>query len=173
MYLPQSPQVRLALNTLLDSFGRESLFNGFDELREVRAACFVSLHIDAEGEQTLRGCIGTLSPVKGSLYEEIQSNALSAAYHDPRFAPLRKEELDDLALSVDVLEEPEAIEGPESLDPAVYGVIVESDWRRGVLLPDLEGVDTVDRQLEIARMKAGIRPHEDVRLFRFKVRRYR
>ena len=172
MYLPQSSPVRLALNTLLESLGKESIEDDYQDLKKRRAACFVSLHREKGGEETLRGCIGTLSPVRENLYEEIRSNALAAAFSDPRFDPLERDELETLTLSVDVLEEPEHIDGPEKLDPSLYGVIVEADGRRGVLLPDLEGVDTVERQLEIARMKAGIYPGEDVDLFRFKVKRY-
>ncbi|MDC7220513.1 MAG: AmmeMemoRadiSam system protein A [Spirochaetales bacterium] len=172
MYLPQSVQVRLAMNTILKSMDREVLFDGCEELKEFRASCFVSLHIEKDGQEVLRGCIGTLSPVKENLYEEIRSNALSAAYQDPRFSPLRESELENLTISVDVLEPSEPIDSPDQLDPAVYGVIVERDCRRGVLLPDLDGVDTVERQLEIARSKAGIRPREEVALQRFKVIRY-
>jgi AmmeMemoRadiSam system protein A len=172
MYLPQSVHVRLAMNTILQSLGKEILFNGCDELKQAKGACFVSLHEDREGEEVLRGCIGTLIPVKENLYEEISSNALSAAYHDPRFSPLHKDELDGLTISVDVLEPAESIESPNELDPAVYGVIVDNGFRRGVLLPDLEGVETVERQVEIARMKAGIREDEAVSLSRFRVKRY-
>ncbi|MDC7224688.1 MAG: AmmeMemoRadiSam system protein A [Spirochaetales bacterium] len=172
MYLPQSIQVRLAMNTIWESLDKEALFHGFDELKEVRAACFVSLHSEREGQEVLRGCIGTLTPVKENLYEEIRSNSLSAAYHDPRFSPLTRSELDHLIISVDVLEPSEPIDSPDLLDPAVYGVIVETDYRRGVLLPDLDGVDSVERQLEIARMKGGIRPEEAVNLHRFRVKRY-
>ncbi|MBN2626171.1 MAG: AmmeMemoRadiSam system protein A [Spirochaetales bacterium] len=172
MQIPRSAQVRHAVNTLLESFGREPLYKGLDELKEQQASCFVTLHKETDGEEELRGCIGTLAPVKPSLFEEIRSNALSAAFSDPRFPPLRKDELKELTISVDVLEPSEPIASPDQLDPAVYGVIVEKGYRRGVLLPDLEGVDTVERQLEIARMKAGIGPDDEVTLQRFRVTRY-
>ncbi len=133
-------------------------------------ACFVSLH-DAQGR--LRGCIGTLEPRTGSLAEEILHNAHAAALRDHRFSPLTAAELPGLQVKVDVLGPLEPVSGAEALDPRRYGVVVSSaDGRRGVLLPDLEGVDIVSRQLEIARRKAGIGPGEAVRLSRFTVVRH-
>lgn len=136
-----------------------------------RAGTFVSLH-DSRGN--LRGCIGTIEPREPNVAREVIHNAISAATGDPRFLPVRPDELDDLDVKVDVLTEPEAIDGPEQLDPRRYGVIVQSaaDFRRGLLLPDLEGVNTVEYQVEIARRKAGIGPHEPVKLYRFQVKRY-
>ncbi|HOT23497.1 MAG TPA: AmmeMemoRadiSam system protein A [Thermoleophilia bacterium] len=131
------------------------------------AACFVSLKKRGE----LRGCIGTLAPAEPDLGAEIARNAYSAAFHDPRFPPLRPEELDDLSVSVDVLSPSEPCDKSD-LDPSRYGVIVSSGFRRGVLLPDLEGVDTVATQLAIALQKAGIAPWEDFSLERFTVTRY-
>ncbi len=134
-----------------------------------RAGVFVSLHKRGE----LRGCIGTFEPTRKNVAEEIVSNAISSATHDPRFHPVSAEELDELDYSVDVLTSPEPVKDASKLDPRRYGVIVESGWRRGLLLPDLEGVDTVQQQLEICRMKAGIGRDEPVRLYRFEVKRYR
>ncbi|MCX5976274.1 MAG: AmmeMemoRadiSam system protein A [Coprothermobacterota bacterium] len=133
-----------------------------------RAAVFVSLHRGS----ALRGCIGTLEPQTPSLREEVIANAISASTRDPRFPSVKRDEVDTLEISVDVLTPPEPIDEPTSLDTKRYGVIVQSGWRRGVLLPDLEGVDTVERQVQIARTKAGIGQHEPVRLYRFEVRRY-
>ena len=99
-------------------------------------------------------------------------NAVSAGVRDPRFAPVRLEEIDELTFSVDVLMPPEKIESEGELDPARYGVIVRSGHRSGLLLPDLEGIDTAAEQIAIARRKAGIGPHEPVELYRFEVRRY-
>ncbi len=132
------------------------------------AGAFVSLHRGGE----LRGCIGTIEPVRPTLAQEVARNAISAAAHDPRFPPLQEAELDDLDLSVDVLHatEPATI---DQLDPKRYGVIVMSGYKRGLLLPDLEGVDTVEQQVSIAQHKAGIAPTEKVRLMRFRVDRYR
>jgi AmmeMemoRadiSam system protein A len=134
-----------------------------------RAGVFVSLHT-SDGQ--LRGCIGTFSPTTANVAQEIIRNAVAAATEDPRFMPVRAEELDDLDISVDVLSPPEPIDSMEQLDPKRYGVIVESGWRRGLLLPDLEGVDTAQYQVEIARRKAGIDPREPVQLYRFEVKRY-
>jgi len=138
---------------------------------QAQAGAFVSLH-DSHGN--LRGCIGTIEPREPNLAQEVIHNAISAAISDPRFLPVRPDELDDLTVKVDVLTEPEPISGPQELDPQRYGVIVQSaqDYRRGLLLPDLEGVDTVEYQIEIARRKAGIGPNEPVELYRFAVKRY-
>jgi MEMO1 family protein len=132
------------------------------------AACFVSLKKDGQ----LRGCIGTLEPVEPHLGAEIARNARSAAFDDPRFAAVRQDELAALACSVDVLgaSEPCAL---DDLDPRVYGVIVAAGYRRGVLLPDLEGIDTAAEQVGIALQKAGIRPDEQFSVRRFTVTRYR
>ena len=138
------------------------------ELRQRQAACFVSLHKAGE----LRGCIGTLAPTRACLADEIIDNAISAATRDPRFSPVRPDELALLHCGVDVLSQPEPIDGPEQLDVARFGVIVANGWRRGVLLPALEGVDTVEQQLAIARQKAGIGAREPVELQRFEVVRH-
>ena len=135
-----------------------------------RAGCFVSIKT-LDGD--LRGCIGTIEPVKDTLAEELIANAISAAMRDPRFAPVRADELPQLKYSVDVLAPPEptTIAG---LDPNVYGVIVEDDTgRRGLLLPHLEGIASAERQLEIASRKAGIKPGANVKLLRFRADRYR
>jgi len=135
---------------------------------QARAGAFVSLHRHGK----LRGCIGTIEPMQANVAEEIIRNAISAATQDPRFLPLRTEDLADLEISVDVLEPPEAIEGLEQLDAKTYGVIVQRGMRRGLLLPNLDGVDTPQEQVAIALSKAGIRPSEPYRLYRFRVTRY-
>jgi AmmeMemoRadiSam system protein A len=133
-----------------------------------RAACFVTLKKHGE----LRGCIGTLEPAAADLGAEIARNACSAAFHDPRFHRVRPDELPELACSVDVLSPSEPCERAD-LDPAVYGVIVLAGVRRGVLLPDLQGVDTVDQQVGIALEKAGIGRGEAFTCERFTVTRFR
>lgn len=138
------------------------------ELLQRRAGVFVSLHIRG----SLRGCIGTIGPTTNSIAEEIVQNGISACSRDPRFDPVRPEELPMLEYSVDVLGEPEKIDSPSELDPSRYGVIVESGFKRGLLLPDLDGVDTVEKQIDIARRKAGIGRSEPVTLYRFEVVRY-
>jgi len=136
-----------------------------------QAGTFVSLH-DTRGQ--LRGCIGTFMPSQPNVALEVIHNAISAATRDPRFPPVRPRELEGLDVKVDVLSTPEAVGGPDELDPRRYGVIVQSthDWRRGLLLPDLEGVDTVEEQIRICRLKAGIGSDEPVELLRFQVDRY-
>jgi AMMECR1 domain-containing protein len=114
-----------------------------------------------------------VEPVKDTLAEELIFNAISSATTDPRFAPVREAELPDLKYSIDVLSSPEPVQQTD-LDPAVYGVIVEDKaaMRRGLLLPNLKGIETAAQQVEIASHKAGIRPGEEVRLWRFRAERY-
>lgn len=135
---------------------------------EQRAGVFVSLHEHGR----LRGCIGTISPVCNSIAEEIVRNAISACSEDPRFNPVQEDELAQLEVSVDVLGKTEDIDSINQLDPKRYGVIVTNDMRRGLLLPNLDGVDTVEEQVSIAKRKAGIAEDEPVRLQRFEVVRH-
>ncbi len=137
-----------------------------DQLSE-RSACFVSLKKNGQ----LRGCIGTIEALASNLGEEIIENAISAATRDPRFPPVEEDELSSLSISVDVLSPPRPARA-EELDPRTFGVIVQQGARRGLLLPDLEGVDDAETQVRIAAQKGGIdlrQPHE---LFTFTVRRY-
>ncbi len=134
-----------------------------------RAGVFVSLKIQGE----LRGCIGTFQPTEPDVAHEVVKNAISAATRDPRFTPVREHELEALEYSVDVLSPAEPIADKSLLDPKRYGVIVQAGGRRGLLLPDLEGVDTAEQQISIALRKAGIEPGATVKLFRFEVKRYR
>lgn len=138
------------------------------EMTDKRAGAFVSLHKNGE----LRGCIGTILATTDCVGEEIIQNAISASTCDPRFMPVREEELPLLDISVDVLSEPEDISSPDELDVKRYGVIVSKGFRRGLLLPDLDGVDTVEDQIYIAKRKAGIMPDEEVKLQRFEVIRH-
>jgi AmmeMemoRadiSam system protein A len=120
----------------------------------------------------LRGCVGTFMPSFENIAEETIRNAVSAATHDSRFLPVKEDELQELAYSVDVLSAPEKVTGPGDLNPKEFGVILVSGRKKGLLLPDLEGVDSVDEQLRITRMKAGISPDERVEIFRFRVERF-
>jgi MEMO1 family protein len=133
-----------------------------------RAGAFVCLK--ARGQ--LRGCIGTTEPTRETLAVEIIENAIAAATRDPRFDPVRPDELFELAITVDVLSEPEPVADHAQLDHLRYGVIVRAGARHGVLLPDIEHVNSVQEQIETVRQKAGIGPHETVELFRFEVTRY-
>jgi AmmeMemoRadiSam system protein B/AmmeMemoRadiSam system protein A len=138
------------------------------EMKE-KAGVFVSIHKFGE----LRGCIGTFEPQRDNVAQEVIANAISSANRDPRFVPIAPDELEQLDYSVDVLTKPVPVEGRDQLDPEKYGVIVECGARRGLLLPDLEGVDSVDEQIAICRLKAGIAPDELVKLYRFEVKRYK
>ena len=133
-----------------------------------QASCFVSIKKNGD----LRGCIGTLEPAEENLGREIMRNAQSAAFGDPRFPPVTAAEFEHLHFSVDVLSAPEGVASTDQLDCKRYGVIVGCDYRRGVLLPDLEGVESVEHQLSIACQKAGIEPSEEYFVLRFTVTRY-
>jgi AmmeMemoRadiSam system protein A len=133
------------------------------------AGAFVSIKRGA----TLRGCIGTIEPARDSLAREVVRNAIDSATRDPRFLPVEAEELGELSYSVDVLSPAEPVSGPEELDHRRYGIIVRNGPRRGLLLPDIEGVNSVEEQIAIAKVKAGILPEEPVELFRFTVQRFR
>ncbi len=139
------------------------------EMMERRAGVFVSLH----KEDDLRGCIGTTAPCTDSIAEEIMNNAVSASANDPRFDPVESIELDKIVYNVDVLSEPELIDSPSCLDVKKYGVICFKGNRRGLLLPDLDSVTSVEQQIEIACRKGGINPAENPGLMRFEVVRHR
>ena len=168
----EDPYVRLARETV-ESWVLDRKTPGVPdwataEMKQNRAGVFVSIHKDGK----LRGCIGTFLPTRECIAKEIISNAVSASTRDPRFDPIGPEELKWLEINVDVLSTPEPIGGKEELDVKRYGVIVSSGSRRGLLLPDLDGVDTVDEQVDIARRKAGIREQDPITLERFEVVRH-
>ena len=168
----EDPYVRLARETV-EAYVTErrtpEIPEGLpEEMERERAGVFVSLHKDG----ALRGCIGTFLPTRENIAREIVSNAVSAATRDPRFDPVRPEELKWLEISVDVLSKPERISGTDQLDVKRYGVIVSSGGRRGLLLPDLDGVDTVEEQVDIARRKGGIPEGAPLTLERFEVKRH-
>lgn len=166
------PFVRLArasVNAWVLRRERLSVPSGLpDEMLTSRAGAFVSLHLDGR----LRGCIGTIAASRPNIAEEIIDNAVSACSRDPRFSPVTPGELNRLEISVDVLGKPEPIDSPDQLDVKRYGVIVSRGAKRGLLLPNLDGVDSVDDQIRIARQKGGIREGEPYRLERFEVVRH-
>jgi len=133
-----------------------------------RAGVFVSLKKDGR----LRGCIGTIAATTDNIAKEIMQNAISAAVNDPRFPAITEDELPQIVYSVDVLGEAEAIDSPSALDVTRYGVIVQKGNKRGLLLPNLEGVNTIAEQIAISKQKAGIGEHEKVQLYRFEVVRH-
>lgn len=139
------------------------------ELTETKAGAFVTLKKDGK----LRGCIGTIEATRKNLAEEIIRNAVSAGTGDPRFNPVTAGELDQLVYSVDVLGKAELVDSKDKLDPKNYGVIVTKGSKRGLLLPNLEGVNTIDEQLDIVLKKAGISPGEKYQIERFQVVRHK
>jgi AmmeMemoRadiSam system protein A len=165
------PIVKLAKDTIEKYINEGEIISPPAELSaEMNEKAGVFVSIKKRGE--LRGCIGTFVPTTENVANEVIHNAVSASTRDPRFPPVTPSEFSELEYSVDVLSSPQRIEGPEALDPKKYGVIVKKGNLRGLLLPDLEGVNTVDEQVRIAAMKAGISPGDDLELYRFEVKRY-
>ena len=139
-----------------------------EEMLKSKSGVFVSLKKDGQ----LRGCIGTIGPVTNSIAEEIIANSISAGVKDRRFNPVTLSELEELVFSVDVLFPAEAISDSSMLDVKKYGVIVESGYKRGLLLPNLEGVDSIAHQIDISLSKAGISKDEEYKMERFEVIRH-
>lgn len=170
------PYVKLARETVARCLsGRELPESGLEidsnaNLWREPRACFVSIKMF---NGNLRGCIGTLAPSQQSIDLEIIANAISASTKDPRFKPMKHVELKEVLFSVDVLDTPEVVGDISRLDPHVWGVIVSKGSRRGVLLPDLEGIDDARQQIAIASQKAGITDISGAVIERFAVRRYK
>ena len=173
------PLVKLARDTI-ESYVRRKKVEDMpsqDELTpEMKQQAGVFVSIKKKGQ--LRGCIGTIEPCKANVAQEVIRNAISAATRDPRFPPISPEELDDLDISVDVLTTPEPVERLEDLDPKRYGLIVQSlenPWKRGLLLPDLPGIQTAEEQFYHTKVyKAGIvDDDEPIQMYRFEVLRYK
>ncbi len=168
MFKTKSPYSSLAMDTIVAIVKNQDIDairsrDIPDELKE-QLACFVSIHLK---DGSLRGCIGTIEPREKNLHFEIISNAIAAANRDTRFLPIIPSELENLEVSVDVLSKPFFIENIEQLDPKKYGIIVsDGAFSRGVLLPDIDGVETVEKQLNIAKRKAGL---SDYRLNQLKI----
>jgi len=177
MYKPRSIYTKLALEAILDQFGNpkyKEKAKSDDEsgLLEQKRGCFVSLH---KSDGSLRGCIGTIEPTEKNLGAEISRNAISAAFCDNRFEPLTPEEINDLEISVDILTKPEEITSFDDLDPLIYGVIVCDDFgHKAVLLPSIPSVETVERQIDIVKQKAGLAHASNSKLtfYRFTSNRY-
>ena len=147
----------------------EEISEELSEELQRKAGVFVTL----KKQGKLRGCIGTIKPTQKNVAEEIQKNAISAAEHDPRFPSLKSEELEDLNYSVDVIGEMEKVDDKEKLDPQKYGIMVKGGHQSGLLLPDLEGIDNVEEQINIAKKKAGLVEDADIEIYRFEVKRYK
>jgi len=150
---------------------KEELEDNLLKYFEEQGGTFVTIH---KKDGNLRGCIGTIAPVQNNVIEEITRNAVSSCSQDPRFYPVQTEELDSLVYSVSILQPPEPIDSIEKLDPQKYGVIVSSSFnRRGLLLPRLEGINSIQEQLHHAMAKGGIRPNEKISLHRFETVEYK
>jgi uncharacterized protein len=168
MYQPKSLYVSLALSVIkavAEKSDLDAIRNNLvpDELQE-QLSCFVSIHL-VDG--SLRGCIGTIEPREKNLYQEIISNAISASSRDSRFSPIKPEELETITVSVDVLGKPFLVDDLNKLDPFRLGVIVtDGSFMRGVLLPNIETVDTIEKQIGIAKRKAGLQ-HYDNNMLKF------
>lgn len=165
------PLVKLATASIREYVNNKRVLKNYeipDIIKGQRAGAFVSVHESG----MLRGCIGTIAPVRDTLAEEIVRNAISAVSEDPRFSPVTPDELPDLEINVDILTEPEDISSMDELDVKKYGVIVSNGYKRGLLLPDLEGVDSVIEQVLIAKRKAGIGDREPYTMQRFEVIRH-
>jgi hypothetical protein len=177
MYKPKTIYTQIALHTISHFLTNGNLKNLSipdipDSLLNNRFGCFVSLH-KQDGE--LRGCIGTIEPFHQNLYEEIINNAVAAISRDTRFKPLSLDELDTIELSVDVLTVPEEIYDYDKLDIQIYGVIVsDGKYKRGILLPNLEGIESIEHQIQIAKRKAGLKdvPLAQLKIYRFTSTRY-
>ena len=166
--------VKLARESLKNCLSDDEVSVEKPEGLDLKAGCFVSLK--TRSENSLRGCIGTIEPTRDNVYEEIINNAYNAAFCDPRFPELQEEELNNIIISVDIMMPAEPINDIEELDSEKYGVILERGNKRGLLLPDLEGVDTVKDQISIAARKAGISYNkvfaDGTNIYRFEVIRY-
>ena len=177
MYKPKTIYTKVALQAILDYLGIGNSENvdteeTAEELLSIRRGCFVSLH---KTDGSLRGCIGTIEPQEENLYQEIFRNAVSAASRDSRFNPLSEDELEDIEISVDVLTEPEQIFDLDKLDPEIFGVIVkDNSYHRAVLLPSIPTIDTIEKQIEIVKQKAGLSKtkNSDLKFYRFTSNRY-
>lgn len=172
-YQVNDPYINLAKETIYNyiKYNKKiEISNEIDpELLNKKSAVFVSIHSFGR----LRGCIGTIIPTKETIAEEIINNAINASTNDYRFNAITEEELDYLEINVDILTSPEPIESKEELDPKKYGVIVTSEYKRGLLLPDLEGIDLIDNQIEIAMKKGNISEDEEYSISRFEVERHK
>lgn len=172
MTIKNSPYVKLARENLTKYIDNRHIISSLpdyvtEEMLQNRRGVFVTLHKNGD----LRGCIGTIFPVTESIVGEIIRNSIEAGMYDPRFEAVSKDELKDIDFSVDVLSKPERTT-KEGLDPKKYGIIITSNGRSGVLLPDLDGVDTVDEQIDITLRKAGISKSENYEIERFTVTRH-
>lgn len=169
--MSEHPLVQLARKTIDTYIKTKKVIDPPPDLipeMKAKAGVFVSLHRQGR----LRGCIGTFLPTTENVASEIIRNAIESSTQDPRFPPMEKDELTELEISVDVLGVPEPVKSIKELDAKKFGVIIKAGMRKGLLLPDLPGVNTPEEQIGICRQKAGIGDDEPLELFKFEVRRF-
>jgi len=173
-----NPYVKLAKKSIETYFKTGKVMDIPDglpkEMYQRKAGVFVTLWKRENGQKQLRGCIGTYLPTKPNIAQEIIENSLSAALRDPRFVPLTKDELNLVSIEISILSPPKRIKSLDELDPKKYGIIVSTaDGRKGLLLPDVEDVDEVEKQISIAAQKGGIDPARDeLIIYKFTVEKY-
>jgi len=169
------PLVRLAAEAIATFLSGQGVIDPpdilFVEMPDARVPAGVFVCLKRQGE--LRGCVGTTEPVQGTLAKEVIENAIGSATRDPRFPPVEPSELNDLEITVDVLGAAEPVLDLSGLDHRRYGIILRSGIRHSVLLPDIEGINSVAEQMEVARKKAGLGPNDPVEIRRFQVKRYK
>lgn len=169
------PLVRLAAEAIATFLSDQRVIEPpdtlFVEMPDARVPAGVFVCLKRQGE--LRGCVGTTEPVQGTLAKEVIENAIGSAMRDPRFPPVQQSELDELEISVDILGPAEPVLDLFGLDHRRYGIILRSGTRHSVLLPDIEGINSVTEQMEVARKKAALSPDDPVEIRRFEVKRYR
>ena len=171
--MKEDPYVKLAKESLEYYLKNKKVMKKPDDLPQEMLKKQAGVFVSLKKQGDLRGCIGTTQPTTNSVADEIIQNAVSAGTRDPRFPPVKEKELNQLNVSVDVLLSPEPIDSLSELNPIKYGVIVKKGRRSGLLLPNLEGIDTAEDQVNIALRKAGIFPNEDYSLEKFEVIRHK
>ena len=167
------PYIKLAIESVRYYLLKKKLLpcpSPLSSTMECQSGVFVSIKI--KKNNNLRGCIGTIEPSQDNLAKEIIKNAVSAATRDPRFEPIKIEELNKLSFSVDILTPLEPIDTTEKLDPRRYGLSIKDNGKQGILLPDLEGIDTPEKQIDICLKKATIPKSSRYQMYRFEVKRY-
>ncbi len=176
MYKPKSPYASLAIDAIMAIVNNQDIevikSRKIPEEFDKHLACFVSIHLK---DGSLRGCIGTIEPREENLHYEIISNAIAASTRDSRFLPISKSELENLEVSVDILSKPFLIEDTKQLNPTKFGIIVTDDaFAKGVLLPDIDGVETIEKQISIAKRKAGLSDYklDKLKIYAFTSTRY-
>ena len=151
---------------------------GYPDALQALAATFVTLEI----EGALRGCIGVFEARRG-LAEDVAYNAYAAAFRDPRFQPVSREEVDELEIHISILTEPVPLELEDEdhllreLRPGTDGLILEDPPHRALFLPQVwESLPEPRDFLTHLRMKAGLPAHhysETIRFWRFTVEEIR